>query len=91
MLLHRISADQHAGSNIQNGDASGRMSGQMNDPELPVSKIQLIAVLHRDQPAAFAAAPVVCLFRRMHIERIELFIAPGVIHVRMCIQKFDRQ
>ena len=65
MRLHGIAADQHPAADVENGYASGSVPGKMNDLQLPVPKIKLVAVLHGDQLSNAAGFAVVGFIRRV--------------------------
>ena len=58
MALDRITADQYSASHIQNSNTSRRMSGDLNDFQFPVSKVNDVPSLHRDYGSWFSGASV---------------------------------
>ena len=63
----------------------------MDDFQLPVSQVDFIAVLHRENPAFFPGTAVARLVCRMHVEGFKFLVAAGMVPVRMGVQQHYRQ
>ena len=68
MALDRITADQHSGGHIQNTDTAGRMSGEIDDFQLPLTKVNRVALLHRNDGPGLSGPAVKRLLRGMHVK-----------------------